>query len=64
MPQSEQLREALKREVLAPLQVAKILVELDTNDARLRVLEALIYLVKADQLEPGFLDGYVKGAAA
>lgn len=61
MPLSEELRESLAREALAPLQVAKILNDLDTNPARLRVLEAMTYLVKADQLEPGMLDNYVKG---
>lgn len=61
MPLSEELREALAREALAPLEVAKILVALDTNVARLRVLEAMTHLVQADQLEPGILDGYVKG---
>lgn len=64
MPQSEQLREALKREALAPLQVAKILVELDTNNARLRVLRCLTKIVEADQEEPGVLDIYAKGRAA
>ena len=61
MPQSAELREALKREALAPLQVAKILVGLDTNNARLRVLRCLTKIVEADQEEPGVLDIYAKG---
>ena len=61
MPQSAELREALKREALAPLRVAKILVELDTNNARLRVLRCLTKIVEADQEEPGVLDIYAKG---
>lgn len=61
MPQSAELRESLKREALAPLQVAKILAALDTNNARLRVLRCLMKIVEADQEEPGVLDIYAKG---
>ena len=61
MPQSEQLREALKREALAPLEVAMILVALDTNNALLRVLRCLTKIVEADQEEAGVLDIYAKG---
>ena len=61
MPLSEELREALAREALAPLEVAKIPVALDTNVARLRVLRCLTKIVEADQEEPGVLDIYAKG---